>query len=540
MTVWGGGALEGDSTLRTGMLAVQGVIRPGRSIGTLTIDGDVTFDIGSMLEVEVDDSGNSDKLAVVGDVNIVGGTVRPIAMETITGSHQYTIVEANSVAGTFDALDTALLDTYVLLGSEGLDYEPNAVLLTITPTPLNDPNIVQTPNQRFLGAALQQIVEGGGNSVTLALQSLETDDEVRAAYNQLSGRTRAPLGAVTVAAGARPTSIVSSRMRGVSGGQSSNSGMRSLATERGAGGLSDTTHFEVGTSRYTFALGNGTPYLSDQPWGVWGKWYGLYGDRETDGAELGYQYSAYGGGFGLDYQFSEPWLLGVTGGYWDGHVDFASSADRTELAGTYVGLYGSYENTDWYVDSIVTYASLDYETTRHVDLVSERLEGDFGGDMFSGYFEAGFNWWHRADCLIQPLASVQVSCLDIEGFTESGGSSNLSYDGEQYVSCRGGLGLKAIKQLFRHADGGRAEVELRGRWIHEFGDTQSSVDVRFASDPGAAFRINDAAIDRDSALLGAGLNAWLGTATRVFLDYDTELNSDRTVQMVSGGLEHRW
>lgn len=527
IVVYEGSVLTGDGTFQADLVTNHGIIRPGNSIGTLTFDGDLTLDANSVLEVEIDNEGHSDKLIVTGEFTPGFHHVKPIPTEVITGFQQYTVVEANSVAWpaatVVDEYDTAFLESSIGPASGS---EPNVVALRVTALAFDDPSVARTSSQRSFGAAVTRLALDPNNALPLLLQQLDTATEARAAYDQLSGRTRAPLGAVTVAAGARPMGIISGRLRGVAGGSSSGSGA--------------TASVETGTSRYGFALGNGTPYLSDQRWGVWGKWYGLYGDRETEGAAPGYRYRAYGGGFGLDYRVGEPWLLGVTSGYWAGDVDFAYSADRTDLAGTYVGLYGSCENPAWYVDSVLTYASLDYETTRYADLVSEQLEGHFGGDLLSGYLEAGFNWRRRADCLVQPLASLQVSVLDLDSYTESGGTGSLTFDGERYTSCKGGLGAKATRRLFRHTDGSTAQVELRGRWLREFGDTQSSVGVRFASAPAAAFQITDAPIDRDSVLLGAGFNARVGRTCRLVLDYDTELNADRTVQLFSAALEYRW
>ncbi len=527
IVVYEGSILTGDGTFQAGLTTNDGIIRPGNSIGTLTFDGDLTHDANGVLEIEIDNDGNSDKLLVTGTFTQNSGRYQPIPTEVISGTHDYQIVEANDVVWPVLAVltpyNTAFLNSYT---TETFGPEPNGVAMHVTALPFDDPSVAQTSTQRSFGAAVNEMAEDPNNALPLLLQRLDTAAEARTAYDQLSGSTRGPLGAVTVAAGARPMRIVSGRMRDAAAGQPSGTGA--------------TMSVETGTSRYSFALGHGTPYLSDRQWGVWGKWYGLYGDRETDGAEPGYQYSTFGAGFGLDYQISDTTLLGVTGGYWDGDVDFASSADSTVLTGAYLGFYGSYARPKWYLDAIVTYASLDYQTERVVDLFGERLEGDFGGDMFSGYLEAGLNWWRRADCLVQPLASLQVSYLDIDGYTESAGTASLRYEGEQYQSYRGGLGLKAVRQLFGHADGAKAEIELRGRWVHEFGDTQSSVDASFAGDPTAVFRISDAEISRDSAVLGAGLNARLGQATRVYFDYDTELNPDRNVQVFSAGFEYRW
>ncbi|MEN6337773.1 MAG: autotransporter domain-containing protein, partial [Phycisphaerales bacterium] len=531
--IWNTGSLQGAGTVAADVV-VDGTVRPGNSIGTLTIDGDVTFDPCSVLEVEISNAA-ADTLSVTGDVEIAGGTVRTIATETIVGSHQYAIVEANGVSGQFDALDTALLDSFVYLKAAELGYGPGSALLTVTSTPFDDPNVARTCNQASLGSVLQQTAEEGGNDVTTALQQLQTGGEVEAAYNQLSGQTTPSLAPVTVAGTTRHVGAIAGRLRNPAGGVSSAEGFDESSMAFAAG---DTMSPDAG--RYLFAAGNGTPVLGEKPWGVWGKGYGLYGDRESESGVPGYQYTVYGAAFGLDYRFTERLLLGFTGGYSQGDVDYSDSRDNSDVSATHAGVYGGYDTQHWYLDSILTYTALEYETRRFVDLLDERLEADPSGDMLTAYFEAGLNWRCGERTLIQPLAGLQLSTLKIDGFTETGGDGALTFDDQRYDSYKGSLGTRLTRQLFKRENGSRMELELRGRWVHEFGDTKASLDAGFASDPGATFRVSDGDIARDSAVLGAGLDTWFTRQTRLFVDYGTELNPDNTIQVVTAGLEHRW
>ena len=100
--------------------------------------------------------------------------------------------------------------------------------------------------------------------------------------------------------------------------------------------------------------------------------------------------------------------------------------------------------------------------------------------------------------------------------------------------------MKVTKRLADQPDGRHLDVQLRGRWVHEFGDAKSSVDAHFASDPGIVFTVSDEDIARNSAVFGAGLSARVSKRTRLFVDYDTSFNADHAVHIVSAGLEYRW
>ncbi|MFC1635916.1 autotransporter domain-containing protein [Planctomycetota bacterium] len=529
------GTLSGDGRLISSLVANFGTIKPGNSIGTLTIDGRLLMEVGSTYEVEVDNSGNSDLLSVTADVIIFRATVQAVSTETITGSQQYTVIQASNVTGTFDTVDpvdTALLDSSVL-------YATDSVLLQIDATPFDDPSIVQTDNQSSLGRALQQIADGGGNSITTALQGLASDGQVRCAYNQLSGQTRPQLTSVTAADTSKFMGIVSDRLH------NANQGLSYYGFDSGPlFAMAELDRTNDNTSMYdtgpNFAIGNGTTNFGYEKWGFWGKGYGVYGDRETEGRVPGYQYTIYGTSFGLDHQITDSTLLGITAGFSDGDVDSSLAGNKGDISGTHIGIYGNRNADDWHFDCIFTYSFLEYETERLVNLTGEKLKGDFNGQGISGYVEARYDWRNLDSWLLQPLASFQFSYLGLGSYTESGGTSRLGYDDQSYNSYKGSLGLKLTKELFRQENDRGAHIQLRGRWVHEFGDDNSSVDAHFASYPGVVFKVRDEDIARDSAVLGAGFDAELSRHTRLLLGYDAQLNNDDNMHVLSAMFVYRW
>src|SRR5690606_30343778 len=73
-----------DGTLggrgRLGPTQVYGRLAPGNSIGTLTVVGDYTQHAGSILEVEVDAAGNSDRVDVQGNADLRGGEIHLLGL----------------------------------------------------------------------------------------------------------------------------------------------------------------------------------------------------------------------------------------------------------------------------------------------------------------------------------------------------------------------------------------------------------------------------------------------------------------------------
>jgi len=542
-----GGTLSGDGKLVSDSVLNYGTIKPGNSIGTLTIDGNLEFQPDSIYEVEIDNSGNSDLLKVNGDVDIVGGIVQAVSTETITGAQHYTIIEANNVDGEFDTLDTALLDLTMSYSDIGLGYEPNAagpdlVMLNIDAKRFDDPSIAQNGNQSSLGGALQKIADGGGSPITTALQGLETDDQVRDAYNQLSGQIRPQLTTVAGIDTGKFMDIVSNRMnyadQGISYYGPSSSSMLAMAGP-------DPTDDNRSTyeTRPNFAIGNNEASFGDPKLSFWGKGYGVYGQRDNGSGVAGYDYNIYGSSFGLDYQVSDSSLMGITAGYSTSNIDSYLPGNGGDISGTHIGIYGTKNMDEWHVDSILTGSFLKFETERYVPLMDERVKGDYDGMGISGYVEARYDLQNQSSdsWLIQPLAAFQFSCLSLSEYTETGGENvPLSPDDENYNSYKGSLGIKLTQQLFDRENKRNASVQLRARWIHEFGDDNSSVDSHFASDPGAVFKVSDEDMSRDSAVLGASFNAGLSRHTQFSLGYDTQLNSDNTMHVFSAMFAYRW
>ncbi|HCO95780.1 MAG TPA: hypothetical protein DIU00_17850, partial [Phycisphaerales bacterium] len=186
------------------------------------------------------------------------------------------------------------------------------------------------------------------------------------------------------------------------------------------------------------------------------------------------------------------------------------------------------------------YSFLEYETERKISVMNEKIKGDSDGRGINGYVEARYDWGNINHWVFQPLAAFQFSLLSLDGYSESGGASSLEYDDQSYNSYKGSLGAKLTKELFNRDRSYRESIQLRGRWIHEFGDSSSGMDAHFTSDPGVVFKVSDEDIAQDSALLGITFNADIDSYTRFSLGYDAYLNSDGNMHLVSAMLVYRW
>jgi uncharacterized protein with beta-barrel porin domain len=103
-----GATLGGSGTVGATVIQSGGILAPGNSIGTLTVDGDLVFEAGSVFTVEVDPQGTaSDKVKVTGTETLGGSVVHVGAGGNYKPFSSYRILSAaGGLDGTFGAVST--------------------------------------------------------------------------------------------------------------------------------------------------------------------------------------------------------------------------------------------------------------------------------------------------------------------------------------------------------------------------------------------------------------------------------------------------
>ena len=126
LTVLPGALVEFNGN--SGSTTVEGTLAPGHSIGTMTIEGDLTFGEDSVYEVEVSPSA-ADRTNVTG-LATLNGAVRIIAEPgDYTPEVLYTILSAGSLSGTFTEF-TSDLASYTFIAPT-LTYDANNVYFSL-------------------------------------------------------------------------------------------------------------------------------------------------------------------------------------------------------------------------------------------------------------------------------------------------------------------------------------------------------------------------------------------------------------------------
>jgi hypothetical protein len=295
ITVEPNGLLRGNGTI-TGSVVNNGTLAPGNSIGTITFNGSYTQAAGSTYQVEVNSTGQSDRINVTGapgTATINGGTVQVIAAPGSYGrSTTYTILNATGgVTGTY----AGVTSNFAFL-TPSLSYDANDVFLTLALTSFSNGGL--TPNQNAVAIAIDRSSFSAGSdfaAVVGALTGLDTTQGPKA-LNALSGEPYADFGNMMVSSTAGFMNALGQQM----------------AAARGA---------SAGGARQALAQACDADACDGaSPWGVWASALGGLGSTQGNGNASTLTYNFGGAAAGIDYRVDPSVLLGVGAAYTSGSL----------------------------------------------------------------------------------------------------------------------------------------------------------------------------------------------------------------------------
>ncbi|SDE68715.1 autotransporter domain-containing protein, partial [Rhodospira trueperi] len=474
----------GGNTIPFGFTVPSGsVLAPGNSIGTMTVNGDVTLSNGSTLEVEVDADGNADLLDASGAVTIQSGASLSIKPEdgTARGTRhgyetEYTIVSADGgITGTFDTVT----DPFAFL-DPSLRYGATDLILVLTRNNTDFSSLAHTRNQRVAAEGLETI--DPSSPVYAAVIVLETGEQARAAYDALSGEVHATAATLLMEDGGLLRDAALNRQRGPSLGAGPLDG--------GPAGRPDT--------------------------GVWAQGYGAWGQRSGAGGVAGIDSKTGGILAGVDIPLGDGWWGGAMLGY--GHTAFdvddrASSGDADLF---HVGVYGGKGWDGLSLRMGATYSRIALDTERAVRFTgfSETLTADRGADLGQTFVELGQRI-PMGRGAIEPFGTVAMAVLRTGGFSEDGGDAALSSDGDVEVRGFSTLGVAGETSF----DVGGLDVTVNGRlgWRHLYGSGAPTADLHLSG--GDDFAVEGVDFARDSLVANLGLTVALGAQSEMSVSY---------------------
>ena len=548
-----GGVLGGTGSIG-GDADVEGTVSPGTAattIGTLAVGGDVDFGDGSVLEIDVNETGG-DRLTVSGTATITDGAV--VRVVPAEGDYEtpvtVDILTAGTIVGAFpDPMpELAFLDTR-------LEQIGNTIVrLEVVGNDEALATFAETPNQEAVGIALTE-AEGSGtadlDTVFASLRTL-TVDEVPEALDEMAGEQLTGFATTRIAVARRMHHAIQARIRNLAWrssdplfGEPTRAGPSAPASAVRLQGIPNVARAFASPLGSSAAMGMAAPLLTFEPGddeigvGGWVDGYGLFGDLDEGSDPKQIDYTLWGAPLGLDFRPSDHWILGAAGGYANTDIDYDDLSGSAE-ADTYHGaVYAAWATPRFLLGASIRYAYSDMETDRRIafsDLV-RGTSADFDGIEIGARVEASLALADLGGVRLQAMASYEYDYVQQDEIDESGADSlDLSVGSDRVDSYVTGLGLR-VSGALPMEDDIHLLPELDVRWLHEFGDDERRLGARLNGGVGAGnFTVAGAEVPRDVAAVRAGWAVASPLRFHFFVAYDGILSPDQIENGVTGGL----
>ncbi|SFM17274.1 outer membrane autotransporter barrel domain-containing protein [Bradyrhizobium sp. NFR13] len=514
VTVSGGGILGGNGTVGGIVANSGGIIGPGNSIGTLNVNGNVTFAAGSIYQVETNAAGQSDKIAATGSATLNGGTLLVSGAGPI-GSQFTILTAAGGINGVFAGAGGTTTSPFL---AYGLTYDATNVYLGISRSNLAFAAAGLTRNQIAAGSGADSLPLGSplvGSLVQLDLP------QARRAFDQISGE---------VHASAKSVMIEDSRF------------LREAAIDRLRAAFDGIGAAAAPVTTYV----NGRPVLAPATTdgvAVWGRGFGSWGQWNGDGNAATVKRDIGGFMAGVDAPFIDGWRVGAIGGYSRSTFRVADRGSSGSSDNYHGGLYGGTQWGDFAFRSGLAYTRHDLSINRSVGFpgVAEMLRGDYSASTTQAFGEFGYRIGAArtpfGPLAFEPFANLAYVNLATDGFTERGGVAALTSRGDNTGVTFTTLGLRASTGVDL---GNGMTATARGMlgWRHAFGDVMPTSIMAFAG--GSPFTVAGAPIAANAAAADLGFDVNVAPNATLGLTYGGQFGSGMTDQTLRGNFAVRF
>ncbi len=198
-------------------------------------------------------------------------------------------------------------------------------------------------------------------------------------------------------------------------------------------------------------------WLSRGDLAVWTGGFVNFGTSEKDSVQL--SHTLVGLSAGADYRFQPALVAGFGFGYGRDISDVGSLGTQSRGEAVSVAFYGSYHPSAVFVDGLLGYSHLTFDSRRYVTDTGAFANGSRGGDQIFGALTSGYDLRTGA-ALLSPYARLQFSSTLLRRYAESGaGAFDLAYADQRLSHVSGVAGLRGEYGI----PASWAAIRLRGR-----------------------------------------------------------------------------
>ncbi len=516
----GSGAITHDITVANG-----GTVKPGSSIGTMSVTGAYVHQAGSTLEIEVGNSG-ADQVDVTGAATLAGTLdVKQQAGSTIAGGTQYTIIK--TTGGIGGAFGTVTDNSSILNFSTSVSG--NDLLLTAIRNEYS--SFVTGGKATAVAKAIQPVANTATGDMATIINTLDgiTDStQLTGAMEQLNAESHSHYNQVAMETTQVFTGAMASHFRAARAGESDAMFTPYYAMTQGPQFAWNMDSYNDWAMAMQSVGAVNTSKTAANSWGdenksVFGRFLAYWGDEETTADRTGFGYDGFGGIVGIEEKISDTFVAGWTFAYLRTEIGMDQDRGHETVDQYRVGPHFTKDFENFYVDLSATYGFGWHEGQRNINIPGLVRQAYNQHDSHDATIYGGIGMdIPRGRFTLSPQASLQYQYLYIDGYTETGaGAANLRMDSVSTNSLRSTLGGRVSFQPYDEKP--QCVYSVWGGWAHEYMGDDNDTKARLTGG-GNAFAIEGSTSDRDSYYFGGGIKTPIRENLSAFFAYNGEFN----------------
>lgn len=579
--------LAGVGQVGTTTLYPTAVISPGNDgspMGTLTVNGNLSFGQNAIYRVHADPTSNtSDRIHVTGVATLDGSVAHVGPNGNYAPRTTYNILTADGgIQGTFTGASSA----YAFL-TPTLSYDAKNAFMTLTRNDVPIGSVGETGNESSVGGALDQEdppVSGNGSS-SAGNGSTSNGNGSSSAGNESSsaGNGSSTAGTESSSAGNGSTSTGNGNETTTTAPEAGSSVVASGSTAGKNTGASQVTTAVLSMTpeqaRSALAMLSGEAYAStasvlqsqadtvrtlplahlrgnlDAPmqagrataqlgspssdalpqsgaYPLWAQAFGNWSKFDSDGNASSVSQSAGGFFVGGDGAVGNGWRLGGAVGYTGSHSSVADAASRTSVDSYTATMFGGRNfpagpgHIRFMAGAAYTWHDIDTKRDIAAGSLNQRLKSSYNASSTQVFTELGYKLPLNDATSIEPYAGLAWNQLRTRDFQESGGTAALHGSGATDDVTSTTLGLRGAWEFGADRAPGRLTASLG--WRHAMGDVKPKQQLAF--DGGSTFSVSGVPIARDAAVVGLGAEVSITRNTTAGVAYDAQFGGGNRQQ----------
>lgn len=477
------GTLRGHGTINGNVLN-DGVVRPGGSVGTLTINGNYTQTSTGQLMIDTSADGTGSRLVVNGSAALAGSALLILPSSDWKANTNYQLLTATGgITGQF-----ASVASNFAFVNPTLSYGTHQVGLMLARNNVAFPTVAHTGNARAVAAAAESL--GAGQAVYDAVLTMDSATAARA-FEQLQGDIHASTRTAIQQNDRYVRDAIGAHLSGVASGADGHSASN-----------------DAGATAWTSA------------WGHWGSH-----DGDANAAQL----DSNGSGLvvGADLAVAGDSRVGALLGTGQGTARNATPYTSAHHLDTYAGLYGDTKLGAVRLQGGAVYGWQKVHASRTLDVgaLNGNADSRYDASTAQAFVDASYEF-AVGRSTVAPFVNVAYDHLSTDAFHENGSAAALSVAGDDSAVTVGTLGVRGSFQL---DDRGGLRANVSMGWQHASGDVTPVASERFVAG-GNAFSVYGVPAAKNAAALSGGISFQITPSVTVDATYSGQFGTGVTDQ----------